>query len=151
MPPIKKKSNEVNNARQLMDVVETNKWNKFKNTMSIKTLMKTITNVYNEKAKTLKRVDQQEHTNFAEFVYEIFLTSVGFANIADQKFLIFILSLDHYKDHFRVNMFCKFLGLIEGQNYKMVDINKFVQGFKFLEQSDTGKKKTKPDMSLTRV
>ena len=97
-----------------MDVVETNKWNKFKNTMSIKTLMKTITNVYNEKAKTLKRVDQQEHTNFAEFVYEIFLTSVGFANIADQKFLIFILSLDHYKDHFRVNMFCKFLGLIEG-------------------------------------
>jgi hypothetical protein len=130
----------LSNASELITKVKNSKWNRFKNIMTISTLIKTINNMYSEKHKSLRKINLREHSSFTEFIYEVFLNCFGFVQLADEKFLIFILSLLHYQQHFSIAMFSGFLGLIEPE-YSMDECNFYVNAIEFLGKDKVKVKK----------
>lgn len=89
----------------------------------------------------------QENPRFKEiscsnFSY-IFLTKIfGLKKIVDQKFIIFILSLKRYMQIFRVNMFARFLGILEQKslNFTLDEFNKYIETLDYIQnQCNIGK------------
>ncbi|KAL4486029.1 hypothetical protein ABPG72_003963 [Tetrahymena utriculariae] len=116
-------------GRQIVEKVKKNKYYKFRNFMPLPTLLKQINLVYLERMRMINenpRIKEQECSNFTYF----FLTKLyGFKKIVDQKFIIFMLSIKKYLSILRVNMFARFIGLIENRtlNFSLDECNKYVE------------------------
>ena len=68
----------------------------------------------------------------AQFSYNYFSQQFGFKKIADQKFMIFIMSLKNYLPIIRVNIFSRFLGLMEKNiNYSNEELRKYLEVLDF--------------------
>ncbi|KAL4436024.1 hypothetical protein ABPG74_022259 [Tetrahymena malaccensis] len=116
-------------GRQIVEKVKKNKYYKFRNFMPLPTLLKQINLVYLERMRMINenpRIKEQECSNFTYF----FLTKLyGFKKIVDQKFIIFMLSIKKYLSILRVNMFARFIGLIENRtlNFSLDECNKYIE------------------------
>ena len=102
--------------------------------MPLPTLLKQINLVYLERMKMTNengRVKEQECSNFTYY----FLTKLyGFKKIVDQKYIIFILSIKKYSNILRVNLFARFLGLLDGRNinFSLDEYNKYIEVLNFV-------------------
>lgn len=77
------------------------------------------------------RVKEQECSNFTYY----FLTKLyGFKKIVDQKYIIFILSVKKMSNVLRVNLFARFLGLLDGRstNFSLDEFNKYIEVLNFV-------------------
>ena len=73
------------------------------------------------------------------FTYTIFLNNFGFAKIADQKFIIFVMSVKKYIQILRINTFAKFLGLFDdNSNYTLDELNKYTDVMEWTYKSNLG-------------
>lgn len=124
--------------RQLISLVSTGSFSQFKNPMPLKSVLKSISTIYSERAKDLAKPAEGRKQSFEDYVYEYFIQYFGIKDIADKKFCAFVLSLKYHAVYFRVNIFSRFMGLVPGYRYSQEQVSKFVEGLQYLEKSKRG-------------
>ncbi|CAD8185807.1 unnamed protein product [Paramecium pentaurelia] len=76
----------------------------------VKNVLRTITQIYLEKASFGGEADMQI------FVFNFFLNKYGFKHVAEKKYLQFLLSVIHFSQIFRVNLFARLLCLLHDEH-----------------------------------
>lgn len=114
---------------------------KFNNYMTVKTMLKQIALLYSERLTMTKENPAAKEIELANFAYNFYSSQYGVKKIADQKFLILVLSVKKYSQILRINVFSKFLGLSEGSlNYSNDEFNKYIEVLDFVTNiSQAGK------------
>ena len=118
----------------LLEKIKNKKMAKFHNFMHLKLILKQIHMIYFERiAQTKENTAIKEH-DFASYVYTFFLSLFGLKKIADKRFIILILSIKKQLSFFRVNIFARFLGLLEPNylNYSIDELNKYLEALDFV-------------------
>ena len=67
----------------------------------------------------------------ASFSYAYFFKQFGIQKIADQKFLILVLSVKHHRSLLRVNVFGRFLGIFDVP-FAVDDLKKYLEALDFI-------------------
>jgi hypothetical protein len=124
----------------LVEKVMNKKMSKFKNFMFLKLILKQIQMLYNERIIQGKENSFIKEQNMASFGYTVLHSQFGLKKIADQKFIIFLLSLRKNQSYFRINMFSRFMHLGPmPTNYTVDELNKYLDALDFiLNQSNLG-------------
>ena len=111
----------------------------FNNYMSLKQVLKMITQVYEERLIKNQEIPTINEEELGNFTFKIFQSNMkGAKNIALQKFVIFLLSLKKYLNTVRVNLFTKFLGLNESFQYNLDEFNRYIDILQFIQKSKLG-------------
>ncbi|CAK69301.1 unnamed protein product (macronuclear) [Paramecium tetraurelia] len=76
----------------------------------VKNVLRTISQIYLEKASFGGEADMQI------FVFNFFLNKYGFKHVAEKKYLQFLLSVIHFCQIFRVNLFARLLCLLHDEH-----------------------------------
>lgn len=126
------------NAKNLISKLNMGKFQNFKNPMSLKTVMRTIYTLYIDRMEEVLNKPETKNLPFCEYVYNYYLQVFGIKNISEKKFTYFILSLKCHIQYFRVNLFSRFIGLIEHQKYDEDLIAIYFEGMRSLETSTKG-------------
>ena len=135
----KKGKEKISAAFAIIAKVQDKKLAKFKNFMPMKAVLKQIFSLYNERISQMKETTTWREEEFCVFTYKIFLTTFGFRKIAEQKFIIFLLSIKKYLYVVRINLFARFMGLIQGpSNYTNDEFNKYLECMDFINSSTLG-------------
>lgn len=127
-----------NNARNLISKLNLGKFANFKNPMSLKTVLRTIFTLYIDRMEEISLKPETRHLPLCEYVYNYYLQVFGIKTISEKKFTYFILSLKCHAQYFRVNLFSRFMGLIEHQKYDEDLVVLYFEGMTFLESSTKG-------------
>jgi hypothetical protein len=107
--------------------------------MATKNVLKLITTLYAERINSTKDNNAQKDEELCSFTYTYFLNNFGFKNIAEQKFIVFVLSVKKYLHIVRINLFARFMGLLEGSsNYNVDEFNKYIEGVESIFNSTLG-------------
>ena len=70
------------------------------------------------------------------FSYNFFIKCYGFRKMAQQKFILFLLSLKKTITQLRINVFAKLLGLLQTpMNYNLEEFNQYIFGLDFVTNS----------------
>ena len=129
-------SQRTNNALKIVQKLKTKKVSKFNNIMPVKQVLKQITNIYEERVIQTKENTSINEEELPVFVLNIFINNFGFRNIAEQKFIIFIASVKKYLHIVRINLFARFMGLLEDKaNYTGDEFNKYIEGIDHIKNS----------------
>ncbi|KAL4486122.1 hypothetical protein ABPG72_012175 [Tetrahymena utriculariae] len=124
---------QQNSGKQIVEKAKNKKMAKFHNFMTVKTVLKQISILYNERMIVTKENNNYKDIEFSNFVYNFYSAQYGVKKISDQKFLILILSIKKYSQILRINMFSRFLGLQEGNmNFTTDELNKYIDVLDFI-------------------
>lgn len=128
-----------NPAPAIIAKLKTKKMSQFKNFMPLKMILKQINSLYDERLKFSRENPLIRDEELSCFVYNTYLNLFGFKKIAEQKFIVLILSIKKNMHILRVNVFGRFLGLIEGAgNYNLDEFNKYIECLDFLNNCNMG-------------
>jgi len=127
-----------NHAKELITLLNKGRFGNFKNPMALKTIMRTINTLYTDRIKELAARPETRLLPFADYVYLYYMQVFGIKNIAERKFTFFILSLKYFGNYFRVNMFSRFLGLVESKTYDEELILKYLEGVELMDKGLKG-------------
>ena len=127
-----------NHAKELIGVLSRGTFTQFKNPMPLKALLKTITTIYTDKIKDSRKLTDTKKQDFDEYVYDYYMQVFGIKEIGEKKFCYFVLSLKYHGQFFRVNLFSRFMGILQGMRYNQEQISKYLEGLEFLESSSKG-------------
>lgn len=139
----KKKQNNGNQiysaALGILMKIKDKKLTKFKNFMPIKSVLKQINTLYNERISQAKENAIIKEEEFFVFVYKWFFNNFGFRKIAEQKYIIFVLSVKKYLHIVRINLFARFMTLLQGpSNFNLDEFNRYLEGIEFIHNSTLG-------------
>ena len=122
----------------LLEKIKFKKMSKFHNFMHLKLILKQIHMIYFERIAQMKENPLLKEQDFASYAYSFFLSLFGLKKIADKRFIILILSIKKHLSFFRVNMFARFLGLLDVPlNYNIDELNKYSEALDFICNSST--------------
>lgn len=124
-------------ARELISLLNAGRFAMFKNPMSLKFVMKTIWFLIIDRVKDMTQKPESKQVPFAEYVYTYYTQAFGL-DMCQKKFTFFILSLKYHGQYFRVNLFSRFMGMIEQHRYEEDIVLKYFEGIEFLEKSQKG-------------
>jgi hypothetical protein len=127
-----------NHAKELVNVLSKGSFTQFKNPMPLKALLKTITTIYTDKIKDARKLTDTKKQDFDEYVYDYYMQVFGIKEIGEKKFCYFVLSLKYHGQFFRVNLFSRFMGILQGVRYNQEQISKYLEGLEFLETNSKG-------------
>lgn len=85
---------------------------KIVNYWPIKNVLRTLTQLYDEKIRSSKDNESQKDIEMQIFVFNNFLNKYGFKNVAEKKYLQFLLSVIHFSSIFRVNVFARMIAVL---------------------------------------
>ncbi|CAD8083559.1 unnamed protein product [Paramecium sonneborni] len=129
---------KVNAGPQLVEKIKLKQLPKIKHFMPLKLLLKQITVIYQDRIQQQKDNQAFKDQDMASFVYSYFLQQFGIKKIAEQKFLILLVSVKHYKQLVRINNFAKFLGLFDDcVNYTIDEMKKYLEAFDYVTNIST--------------
>lgn len=76
---------------------------------------------------------------FSNFAYYFVTKLYGMKQIVDQKFIIFLLSIKKYITILRVNIFARFLCLLDNktENFTLVESNKYIEVLNYVHYIST--------------
>ena len=132
----KKQKEKINPALAIIASIKNNGMKKFKNFMPMKGVLKHILVLYNDRSKDNAIYKDEE---FPKFVYSWFLNNFGFKKLAEQKFIIFVLSVKKYLYIVRINLFARFMGLLDGSsNYNLDEFNKYLEAMDYTSKLNLG-------------
>jgi len=132
----KKQKEKVNPALAIIASIKNNGMKKFKNFMPIKGVLKHIYILYNDRLINNHIYKDEE---FPKYVYTWFLNNFGFKKLAEQKFIIFVLSVKKYLYIVRINLFARFMGLLDGSsNYNLDEFNKYLEAMEYVSKLNLG-------------
>ena len=137
----KEKAKDTSNSAALaiLSKIKDKKMAKFKNFMPMKMVLKQIHTLYNERINQAKENSGLKEEEFFVFIYKYFLNNFGFRKIAEQKFIILILSVKKYMHIVRINLFARFMSLSQGSsNFNVDEFNKYLEGLDFITNSTMG-------------
>ena len=123
----------------LLEKIKYKKMAKFHNFMHLKLILKQIHMIYFERISQTKENPAIKEQDFASYVYTFFLSLFGLKKIADKRFIILILSIKKHLSFFRVNIFARFLGLLDQNylNYSVDELNKYNNALDFIMNIST--------------
>lgn len=128
-----------NPALAIISKLKTKKMSQFKNFMPLKMVLKQINSIYEERVRLSRESTVVKEEELSCFIFNMFLNLFGFKKIAEQKFIVFILSVKKYLHIVRINIFARFLGLIEGPgNFSVDELNKYIECLDFLNTNSLG-------------
>ena len=127
-----------NQAKALIALLNKGMFSAFKTPMSLKSVMRTINTLIADRAAEVKQKPETRHQSFSQFVYTYYQQVFGIQQISEKKFTYFVLSLKMYGQYFRVNMFSKFIGLLDGHKIDEELILKYMEALEFMERSNKG-------------
>ena len=78
---------------------------------SVKVLMKTINQIYNEKMQASKESAQIKMQPLFEFMYDFFVNKYGLINCAEKKLYEVLVSVSKNKQIPKIELFARFIGL----------------------------------------
>ena len=126
-------------ALAIIEKIKNKKWTNFKNFMPLKAVCKQIHNFYSERTAQVKENSAVKDEPFASFVYVWYTNTFSFKKLAEQKFIIFVLSLKKYLYYVRINLFARFMNLLDGSaNFTLDEFNKYIEGLDFMNTSNLG-------------
>lgn len=135
---ISKKSSQDSVGSALVKILSEGKFSKFKSKLTPTSVMRTISLLYSERSKKLKKDPESRSQKFCDFVYEYYLHHYGIFQGTNgggkARFTSMILSVKALIQHFRVNLFARFLGLIPGYAYGYEEINIYIEALEFLSE-----------------
>ena len=109
-----------------------------KTSLSLKSLMKSIQTVYQEKIIICKDNPNNKKLETCMILYDLLMNRYGLKSVAENKFKQIIIAAYLFKNKYpRVNNFAKFLG-IEG-NYQVEEWNFYLICTEIIEYSNIGK------------
>ena len=122
------KKKVYNPGPQLIAQIKGKNLNNFVNVISLKSVFKIILQIYQDRVVLTKENPKIKDIEFSTFVYNYFIKIYGFRKMAQQKFLLFSLTLRKYPSNFRINFFSKFLGLLDpfSANLSLVNLNIYI-------------------------
>ena len=130
---------KVNPAPTIISKLKQKKMSKFKNFMPLKLVLRQINQLYEDRIKFSKESATAKEEELSCFIYNLYLNNFGFKKIAEQKFIILILSIKKYLHIVRINLFARFLGLLEiNANYNVDELNRYLEGVEFLSSNNLG-------------
>lgn len=136
---LKKKEAQINPGPIIIAKLKSKNFSKFKNFLPSKIILKQIQALYHERVTKTREFPNTREEEFSCFTYNFFLNNFGFKKLAEQKFIVFILSLKKYLHIIRINLFARFLGLLNGAgNYNLDEFNKYIEALDFLNSSTLG-------------
>jgi len=87
----------------------------------------------------VKENSQIREEQFTTFIYTWFATNFGFKKLAEQKFIVFVLSIKKYLHIVRINLFARFMNLLDGaSNFTLDEFNKYLEALDFVNTSNLG-------------
>lgn len=122
-----------NKAKELIGLLNKGQFARFKNPMSLKAIMRTISTLFTDRIKEINTKPETRSIAFADYVYSYYMQVFGIQAIAEKKFTFFVLSLKYFAAYFRVNLFSRFMGLVEQHKYEEDIITKYFEGLDFME------------------
>lgn len=129
----------VSAAIAIINKVKDKKLTKFRNFMPIKSVLKNIHVLYSERISQAKDNSIVKDEEFFVFAYKWFHNNFGFRKIAEQKYIIFLLSVKKYLHIVRINLFARFLSLLQGSsNFTADEFSKYLEGFELINNSTLG-------------
>ena len=135
----KQKEQRINPALAIIATIKENGMRKFKNYMPIKSVLKHICLLYGARSPDSKEFALHKDEEFPKFVYTWFLNNFGFKKIAEQKFIVFVLSVKKYLYIVRINLFARFMGLLDGSsNYSLEEFNKYLEAADYVNKLNLG-------------
>ena len=124
---------------QLLLKFKDKKLSKFKNFINFNILLKTLTQINNDRIQQVKENPQIQDLDLPSFIYNNFLNQFGIKQIADQKFLILIFSIRKHQNKIRINQFSRFCQLQqEKYNYTTGEYNKYLEAFDYVQNTNIG-------------
>ncbi|CAD8074125.1 unnamed protein product [Paramecium primaurelia] len=105
----------------------------------LKNVLRTITQLYDEKIRSSKDNETQKDLEMQIFVFNNFLNRYGFKNVAEKKYLQFLLSVIHFSSIFRVNVFARMIAILQDEhlNFSIEESSFFLQGYDFMCSEST--------------
>jgi len=126
-------------ANAIIEKIKSKKMSKFKNFLPMKAVCKQIYNFYLERIKQVKENSAIKEEHFTTFIYTWFATNFGFKKLAEQKFIVFVLSIKKYLHIVRINLFARFMNLLDGaSNFTLDEFNKYLEALDFVNTSNLG-------------
>eukprot|EP00002_Diphylleia_rotans_P036602 TRINITY_DN8084_c0_g1_i2.p1 TRINITY_DN8084_c0_g1~~TRINITY_DN8084_c0_g1_i2.p1 ORF type:complete len:899 (+),score=215.89 TRINITY_DN8084_c0_g1_i2:143-2839(+) len=108
----------------------------------LKTLLKLITSIYQEKMAADEVDDREHHTRqtLPEFIYDFFITKYGLRNLAENHVVNMLTSLNKYRnDHSRVQVFANLCGVLPKEvTYPVSTIGFYLHVYRKLLTSQIG-------------
>ncbi|CAK94800.1 unnamed protein product (macronuclear) [Paramecium tetraurelia] len=119
---------QKNQSKFLIEKIRQKKIGQIQNTIPIKLVLKYITTLYQEKLQSQKENKLLKDQDMASFIYNYYLKQFGYTKVTEQKFLILLISIQKNIAIVRVNVFAKFLGLLEeSSNFSLEEQKKYLE------------------------
>ncbi|CAD8126163.1 unnamed protein product [Paramecium sonneborni] len=122
-----------NAGPMLIEKIKLKQLPKIKHFMPLKLLIKQINVIYADRIAQQKENSNIKEQDLASFVYSYFLSQFGIKKIAEQKFLILVVSVKHYKSIVRINNFAKFLNLFDTYvNFNLDELKRYLEAYDYI-------------------
>ncbi|KAL4479994.1 hypothetical protein ABPG74_020510 [Tetrahymena malaccensis] len=112
---------------------------KFNGFLPLKSVLKQITQIYEDRIRQIRESRLSPDTEMCIFVFNKFIHQYGFKNVAEQKYLHFLMNILNYQQIFRVNLFGKLIGVFQrdDDNYSIEEMDKYISCWHFLIRGST--------------
>jgi hypothetical protein len=106
----------------------------FTNFWPLKKVLKEINTIFDDRIQVISQNKLTSDIGMNIFVFNRFLITLGFKRVAENKYLQFLMNILHYSQIFRVNVFARFMGLLNDEkfNYSIDELDKYVQAYDFI-------------------
>ena len=113
--------------------------NKVSQIIPLKSILKQITQFFNEKISVSRENPMLLDQDMGVFVYKLFINTYGFKKFAEKKFYKFCLSIKKYLNINRVSKFARVMGIYDTNiNYSSDEARLYITSLAFMQSASLG-------------
>ncbi|CAD8062414.1 unnamed protein product [Paramecium sonneborni] len=125
---------QKNQSKLLIEKIKSKTMGKFTNFLPLKLVLKMITTFYLEKITNQKENKLLRDQDMSAYIYNYYLQQFGYTKVTEQRFMILVLSIKKYIQIVRVNMFAKFMNLLEEKsNYRVEELQRYLEALEYVQ------------------
>ncbi|CAD8159644.1 unnamed protein product [Paramecium octaurelia] len=124
---------QKNQSKLLIEKIKSKSIGKFNNYLPLKLVLKMISTFYLEKIANQKENKLLRDQDMAAYIYNYYLQQFGYTKVTEQRFMILVLSIKKYVQIVRVNMFAKFMNILEEKsNYRVEELQRYLEALEYV-------------------